>query len=166
MVNAGAIDILLKQVRMLNRGIPDQEVIKHVLSTLRNIVRHPLLLQVFIDTPHSGEIIFQEVLRFGHLKTISSEYLCPFLVFFYSKTYYPSLCLLCGHKIFHWWLASLLFCAHECIIILHVNQYNELTSDLGISFYCCPCILILLLIPLGVLLQEQKWRIFCCLWSS
>ncbi|XP_009407068.2 uncharacterized protein LOC103989847 [Musa acuminata AAA Group] len=63
MVNAGAIDILLKQVRMLNRGIPDQEVIKHVLSTLRNIVRHPLLLQVFIDTAHSGEIIFQEVLR-------------------------------------------------------------------------------------------------------
>lgn len=74
MVNAGAIDILLKQVHMLNRGIPDQEVIKHVLSTLRNIVRHPLLLQVFIDTPHSGEIIFQEVLRFGHLKTLSSEY--------------------------------------------------------------------------------------------
>ncbi|URE09426.1 CH [Musa troglodytarum] len=63
MVNAGAIDILLKHVRMLNRGIPDQEVIKHVLSTLRNIVCHPLLLQVFIDTPQSGEIIFQEVLR-------------------------------------------------------------------------------------------------------
>ncbi|RRT75312.1 hypothetical protein B296_00029730 [Ensete ventricosum] len=72
-VNAGAIDILLKQVRMLNRGIPDQEVKKHVLSTLRNIVRYPLLLQVFIDTPHSGEIIFQEVLRFGHLKTLSAE---------------------------------------------------------------------------------------------
>ncbi|XP_020593521.1 abnormal spindle-like microcephaly-associated protein homolog, partial [Phalaenopsis equestris] len=40
LVDAGAIDILLRQIQLLNRGIPDQEVLKHVLSTLRNIVRY------------------------------------------------------------------------------------------------------------------------------
>ncbi|XP_020256832.1 abnormal spindle-like microcephaly-associated protein homolog isoform X1 [Asparagus officinalis] len=63
LVSAGAVDILLKQFHSLNRGIPDQEVLKHVVSTLRNISRYPQLLQVLIDTPQAIEIIFQEFLR-------------------------------------------------------------------------------------------------------
>ncbi|XP_042413088.1 abnormal spindle-like microcephaly-associated protein homolog isoform X1 [Zingiber officinale] len=63
LVAAGAIDILLKQIGALNRGFPDQEVLKHVLSILRNIVKHPRLLRAFVDTSRSAEIIFQEVLR-------------------------------------------------------------------------------------------------------
>ncbi|XP_072951078.1 uncharacterized protein [Typha angustifolia] len=63
LVAAGAVEILLKQIHSLNRGIPDQEVLKHVLSTLRNISQDPKLLQVLIDTPQSVEIIFQELLR-------------------------------------------------------------------------------------------------------
>ncbi|WOK91863.1 abnormal spindle-like microcephaly-associated protein [Canna indica] len=63
LVAAGAIAILLRLVRTLNRGVPDQEVMKYVLSALRNIVHYPLLLQAFLNVPCSGEIIFQEVLR-------------------------------------------------------------------------------------------------------
>ncbi|KAI0527350.1 hypothetical protein KFK09_002950 [Dendrobium nobile] len=63
LVDAGAIDILLKQIQLLNRGIPDQEVLKHVLSTLRNIARHKHLSQILINTPRSIEILFQELLR-------------------------------------------------------------------------------------------------------
>lgn len=63
LVAAGAIDILLKQIQLLNRGIPDQEVLKHVLSILRNIVRYKDLSHVLVNTPRSVEIIFQEMLR-------------------------------------------------------------------------------------------------------
>lgn len=63
-MSAGAIGVLLKQFHSLNRGIPDQEVLKHVVSTLRNISSNPQLLQVLIDTPQAVEIIFQELLRF------------------------------------------------------------------------------------------------------
>jgi len=63
-VSAGAIDILLKQFHSLNRGVPDQEVLKHVVSTLSNISSYPQLLQVLIDTPQAVEIVFQEFLRF------------------------------------------------------------------------------------------------------
>ncbi|KAG0481539.1 hypothetical protein HPP92_012397 [Vanilla planifolia] len=63
LVAAGAIDILLKQIQLLNRGVPDQEVLKHVLSTLRNIARYKSLSLVLISTPRSMEIIFKELLR-------------------------------------------------------------------------------------------------------
>ncbi|KAG1347338.1 putative protein abnormal spindle [Cocos nucifera] len=63
LVSAGAVNILLKQIHSLNRGVPDQEVLKHILCTLRNIIRHPQLLHVLINTPQSVEIIFQELLR-------------------------------------------------------------------------------------------------------
>lgn len=63
LVASGAIDILLKQIQLLNRGVPDQEVLKHVLSTLRNIVRYKHLSLVVINTPRSIVIIFQEILR-------------------------------------------------------------------------------------------------------
>ncbi|KAJ0966148.1 hypothetical protein J5N97_027286 [Dioscorea zingiberensis] len=63
LVAAGAIHILLKQFHSLNRSVPDQEVLKHVLSILRNIVQYPPLVDVLINTPQSIEIIFQELLR-------------------------------------------------------------------------------------------------------
>lgn len=63
LVSAGAINILLKQFHSLNRGVPDQEVLKHVVSILRNISYHPPLLLELINTPDAVTIIFQEFLR-------------------------------------------------------------------------------------------------------
>ncbi|XP_066394911.1 uncharacterized protein [Miscanthus floridulus] len=63
LVTAGAVDILLKQIHLLNRGIADQEVLKQVFLTLRNIARCANLRQVLASTPESAEIIFQELLR-------------------------------------------------------------------------------------------------------
>jgi len=63
LVTAGAVDILLKQIHLLNRGIPDQEILKQVFLTFRNIARYPNLRQVLVNTPESVEIIFQELLR-------------------------------------------------------------------------------------------------------
>lgn len=64
LVAAGAINILLKQFHSLNRSVPDQEVLKHVLSILRNIASFPHLADALIKTPQTVEIIFQELLRF------------------------------------------------------------------------------------------------------
>ncbi|XP_062190607.1 uncharacterized protein LOC133893568 isoform X2 [Phragmites australis] len=64
LVNAGAVDILLKQIHLLNRGIPDQEVLKQVLLSLRNIAHYPNHLRmVLVNNPESVEIIFHELLR-------------------------------------------------------------------------------------------------------
>ncbi|XP_007026043.2 PREDICTED: abnormal spindle-like microcephaly-associated protein homolog isoform X2 [Theobroma cacao] len=63
LVAAGAIGILLKQIRSVSRSIPDQEVLKHALSTLRNLTRYPHLTEVLIDTPGSIEIILWELHR-------------------------------------------------------------------------------------------------------
>ncbi|KAL6840619.1 hypothetical protein ACP4OV_029483 [Aristida adscensionis] len=63
LVTADAVGILLKQIHLLNRSIPDQEVLKQVLLTLRNIVRYPDLRLVLINTRESVGIIFQELLR-------------------------------------------------------------------------------------------------------
>ncbi|CAM0906071.1 unnamed protein product [Alopecurus aequalis] len=63
LVGAGAVDILLKQIPQLNRGIPDQEVLKQVLYTLRNIARFPNLRPVLANTPQLVKIIFHELLR-------------------------------------------------------------------------------------------------------
>lgn len=68
LVGAGAVDILLKQIHLLNRGIPDQEVLKQVFFTLRNIARFPNLRPALANTPQSVEIIFQELLRY-HFST-------------------------------------------------------------------------------------------------
>lgn len=63
LVSAGAVDILLKQIPRLNRGIPDQEVLKQVLYTLRNIARFPNLRPVLANNPQLVNTIFQELLR-------------------------------------------------------------------------------------------------------
>ncbi|GAB2231563.1 hypothetical protein Drorol1_Dr00010571 [Drosera rotundifolia] len=63
LVDARAIDILLKQIRSVSRSIPDQEVLKHSLSILRNLARYPHLADVLIDHQESVETIFWELLR-------------------------------------------------------------------------------------------------------
>ncbi|KAF9587804.1 hypothetical protein IFM89_005679 [Coptis chinensis] len=63
LVAAGAIDKLLKLIRSVSRSIPDQEVQKHALSTLRNLSRYPHLADVLIETKGSTETILREMLR-------------------------------------------------------------------------------------------------------
>ncbi|KAL2339173.1 hypothetical protein Fmac_013619 [Flemingia macrophylla] len=63
LVAAGAIDTLLRLIQTVSRSIPDQEVLKHALSTLRNLARYPYLLQVLIQTRGSVQIIVLELLR-------------------------------------------------------------------------------------------------------
>nr|GMD86045.1 abnormal spindle-like microcephaly-associated protein homolog isoform X2 [Ipomoea batatas] len=63
LVAAGAIDILLKLIRSVSRSIPDQEVLKHALSILRNLTRYPHLTEVLIKSSGSVEIILWELLR-------------------------------------------------------------------------------------------------------
>lgn len=65
LVAAGAIGILLERIHSANRSIPNQEVQKHALSTLRNLVRYPHLTEVLIDTPGSVEIILTQLHRFS-----------------------------------------------------------------------------------------------------
>ncbi|KAE7995452.1 hypothetical protein FH972_000241 [Carpinus fangiana] len=63
LVDAGAIPTLLKLIRSVSRSIPDQEVLKHALSTLRNLARHPHLVEALVDSHGSVEIILWEFLR-------------------------------------------------------------------------------------------------------
>lgn len=63
LVASGAINTLLKLIRSVSRSIPDQEVLKHALSTLRNLSRYPHLAEVLIDTRGSVETILWEFLR-------------------------------------------------------------------------------------------------------
>lgn len=63
LVAAGAIDTLLRLIQTISRSIPDQEVLKHALSTLRNLARYPHLVQVLIQSRGSVQIIVLELLR-------------------------------------------------------------------------------------------------------
>ncbi|CAL0330701.1 unnamed protein product [Lupinus luteus] len=63
LVAAGAIVTLLRLTRSLSRSKPDQEVLKHALSTLRNLARYPHLLQVLIQTCDFLQIVVMELLR-------------------------------------------------------------------------------------------------------
>ncbi|KAF5742181.1 abnormal spindle-like microcephaly-associated protein [Tripterygium wilfordii] len=63
LVAAGAVETLLKLIRSVSRSIPDQEVLKHALSTLRNLARFTHLTEVLIDSRGSVEIILWEFLR-------------------------------------------------------------------------------------------------------
>ncbi|XP_050371617.1 uncharacterized protein LOC126789497 [Argentina anserina] len=63
LVDAGAIKILLKLIHSGSRSIPDQEVLKHALSTLRNLARYPNLVEVLIDCEGSVETVLWEFLR-------------------------------------------------------------------------------------------------------
>ncbi|XP_033148066.1 abnormal spindle-like microcephaly-associated protein homolog isoform X5 [Brassica rapa] len=63
LVAAGAIDKLLTLIRSASRSIPDQEVSKHALSTLRHLARYPQMADELIDTKGSIQTIFWELLR-------------------------------------------------------------------------------------------------------
>ncbi|KAK3188356.1 hypothetical protein Dsin_027917 [Dipteronia sinensis] len=63
LVAAGAIGTLLKLIHSVSRSIPDQEILKHALLTLRNLARYPNLIEVLIDCHGSVETIFLEMLR-------------------------------------------------------------------------------------------------------
>ncbi|XP_059292899.1 uncharacterized protein LOC132046322 isoform X3 [Lycium ferocissimum] len=63
LVAAGAVGTLFKLIRSLSRSIPDQEVLKPALSTLRNLSRYPHLIDVLIESCGSLETIVSEFLR-------------------------------------------------------------------------------------------------------
>ncbi|MCD7453220.1 hypothetical protein HAX54_020163 [Datura stramonium] len=63
LVTAGAVGTLFKLIRSLSRSIPDQEVLKPALSTLRNLSRYPHLIDVLIESCGSLETIVSEFLR-------------------------------------------------------------------------------------------------------
>ncbi|KAK7264494.1 hypothetical protein RJT34_32103 [Clitoria ternatea] len=63
LVAAGAVDTLLRLIQTVSRSIPDQEVLKHALSTLGNLARYPQLLEVLIHSRGSVQIIVLELLR-------------------------------------------------------------------------------------------------------
>lgn len=65
LVAAGAVGTLLKLISSLSRSLPDQEVTKHALSTLRNLSRYPHLINVLIDSCGSVETILREFLRYA-----------------------------------------------------------------------------------------------------
>lgn len=74
LVEEGAIKTLLKIFGSATRSIPDQEVQKHVLSTLRNLARYPHLVEVLIDSPGSVETVVCEFVRF--VSHILSNMIC------------------------------------------------------------------------------------------
>ncbi|XP_057811262.1 uncharacterized protein LOC131025484 [Salvia miltiorrhiza] len=63
LVAAGAITTLLKLIRSVSRSIPDQQVLKHALSTLRNLARYPSLAHVLVESHGCVETVFLEFLR-------------------------------------------------------------------------------------------------------
>lgn len=69
LVAAGAVDTLLKLIGSVSRSMPDQEVLKHALSTLRNLARYPHLIDVLIDSQGSVQTIMWELVRCG-LRTL------------------------------------------------------------------------------------------------
>lgn len=71
LVAAGAIDTLLQLIRSVSRSIPDQEVLKHALSTLRNLACYPHLLEVLIQSHGSVQIIIMELMRFQYSVVVS-----------------------------------------------------------------------------------------------
>ncbi|KMS96741.1 hypothetical protein BVRB_8g200460 isoform A [Beta vulgaris subsp. vulgaris] len=63
LVDEGAIGILLYQITAVTRSIPDQEVLKHCLCTLRNLAQYQPLADMLIDHRGSIETILRELLR-------------------------------------------------------------------------------------------------------
>ncbi|KAL6573863.1 hypothetical protein OROHE_001405 [Orobanche hederae] len=63
LVGAGAVGTLLKLIRSVSRSIPDQQVLKHALSTIRNIARYPTLAEILVSTHGCMETVLLELLR-------------------------------------------------------------------------------------------------------
>ena len=83
LVEEGAVEILLCQISAVTRSIPDQEVLKHCLSTLRNLARYNQLADVLIDQRGSIETIFRELLRSASYYLQLQTFICfiPLLFF-------------------------------------------------------------------------------------
>lgn len=81
LVAAGAIDTILELIRSVTRSIPDQEVLRHSLSTLRNLARYPHLTEVLINSRGSVQTILWEFLRFVKEHTPKYVYLYNFYLF-------------------------------------------------------------------------------------
>ncbi|KAI3456438.1 hypothetical protein Pfo_013101 [Paulownia fortunei] len=63
LVAAGAVGTLLKLIRSVSRSIPDQQVLKHALSTLRNLARYPTLTEILVESHGCVETVLLEFLR-------------------------------------------------------------------------------------------------------
>ncbi|KAL0363236.1 UNVERIFIED_CONTAM: Abnormal spindle-like microcephaly-associated protein [Sesamum calycinum] len=63
LVAAGAVGTLLKLIRSVSRSIPDQQVLKHALSTLRNLARYPHLTEILVQSHGCVETILLEFVR-------------------------------------------------------------------------------------------------------
>lgn len=74
LVAAGAIDNLLKLIRSVSQSMPDQEVLKHALSVLRNLARYPHLIEALIDRQGVVEIILWQLLRLFCYVLIRSQW--------------------------------------------------------------------------------------------
>ncbi|KAL0398747.1 UNVERIFIED_CONTAM: protein abnormal spindle [Sesamum radiatum] len=64
LVAAGAVGTLLKLIRSVSRSIPDQQVLKHALSTLRNLARYPHLTEILVQNHGCVETILLEFVRY------------------------------------------------------------------------------------------------------
>lgn len=74
LVGAGAIATLLKLIRSVSRSVPDQQVLKHALSTLRNLGRYPNLSEVLMETPGCVETVVLEFIRFVGSNSVIYDY--------------------------------------------------------------------------------------------
>ncbi|XP_011096088.1 abnormal spindle-like microcephaly-associated protein homolog isoform X1 [Sesamum indicum] len=63
LVAAGAVGTLLKLIRSVSRSMPDQQVLKHALSTLRNLARYPHLTEILVQSHGCVETILLEFVR-------------------------------------------------------------------------------------------------------
>lgn len=63
LVDAGAVGTLLKLIRSVSRSVPDQQVLKHALSTLRNLARYPHLTEILVGNNGCVETVFLEFLK-------------------------------------------------------------------------------------------------------
>ncbi|GER33898.1 abnormal spindle-like microcephaly-associated protein-like protein [Striga asiatica] len=63
LVAAGAIGTLLKLIRSVSRSIPVHQVLKHALSTLRNLARYPAVAEILVESHGCMETVVVEFLR-------------------------------------------------------------------------------------------------------
>ncbi|GFP84084.1 hypothetical protein PHJA_000552000 [Phtheirospermum japonicum] len=51
------MSILITNAKLISRSIPDQQVLKHALSTLRNLARYPALAEILVGSQGCMETI-------------------------------------------------------------------------------------------------------------
>jgi len=100
LVAAGAIDNLLKLIRSVSQSMPDQEVLKHALSVLRNLARYPHLIEVLIDSQGVVEIILWQLLRLFCYVLIRSQWYV-FICYVWTNCLLTNVVQEQGGRIFH-----------------------------------------------------------------